>query len=212
MTWWVSTLRQLEDAIDFHLGNGEFVIDVETRGEFPLDPRRNEVYWIVLAGPGRTDVIPFGHPVGEQNGTTKEPRLCNDGKIRNYTIPTFGPPPAQLRPADVMSALKRLLFSDCLKIGHNIKFDLESLEKYFGERIPGPYADTWAVFLLNENRHDYRLGPVVERLFGHKLDKSISGVLDKTAFAKVLRYVHRDGRFTWLTWVKLRESLHTRPG
>ena len=47
--------------------------------------------------------------------------------------------PKQLRPAEVMDALEPLMFSDRGKLGHNVKFDLQTIAKYYGGGIPpGP--------------------------------------------------------------------------
>jgi len=62
----ILTLDQLELLVDDYMQFEEYVFDVETMGEHRDDPYRNEVFWISLAGPGRADAIPCGHPVGER--------------------------------------------------------------------------------------------------------------------------------------------------
>lgn len=199
----VLTRRALDDAVEdlFYSGNA-FVVDVETKGRYRLDPRRNEVFWVGFAGAGgRSVVIPCGHPVGRVNGETKEPRQDRNGRTRWFRVPTFTAPPAQLRVGEVMEAIRPLFWSPLRIIGHNIKFDIESCAKYWGELPPGPYADTQMTeFLLNENRHQYSLDKICERRLGVKMDKSISAEVEKHPFAVAARYLHLDVRRDWQIW------------
>ena len=106
---------------------------------------------------GRTDVIPMGHPNGEFLHWDKDLLLSGQRKVEagkelkdaDYSKneakwkPVFGSPPEQLLPGDVFKALKPLFFSDKLKIGHNVKFDLKSIAKYYRGVVPSkPYFDT----------------------------------------------------------------------
>jgi DNA polymerase-1 len=56
-----------------------------------------------------------------------------------------------------------LLFSARTKIGHNLKFDLESIAKYYGGAVPpGPYTDTLILtHVLDENLDRYDLKNLV---------------------------------------------------
>lgn len=180
-----------------------FAFDVETKGQWRLDPRRNDVFWMVLAGPGaRTEVIPFGHPNGKRTGTTTEPREDKTGNVRNFKVPVFGPPPKQIAVDDVMSILRPLFFQPGIrKIGANIKFDIGSCAKYWGALPTGPFGDVQTLaHLLNENLREYKLGKLIERAFGKTYDKSIGIELEKFDFATAANYTHYDGRYTWLTW------------
>ena len=80
----------------------------------------------------------------------------------------YGDPPEQLWPNEVCRALQPLLFSDRGKIGHNVKFDLQSLAKYYGDVIPpGPYHDTIILrHCLAEDLDDYDLKTLVCEWFG----------------------------------------------
>ena len=51
-------------------------------------------------------------------------------KIKVTRLPVYSKAPAQLFPNDVCELIAPLMFSDQGKIGHNLKFDLESLAKY----------------------------------------------------------------------------------
>jgi len=71
----------------------------------------------------------------------------------------FGPAPEQLTAGEVFKALKPLLHSDKVKIGHNLKFDLQSVTKYIGQ-LPTPnyFCTLNAAFILdNQNRNDLGL-------------------------------------------------------
>lgn len=198
----VFTESRLNEVVDEFCTFDEFVFDVETKGKWRLDPRRNEVFWIVLAGPGaRTEVIPFGHPNGRRTGTGFEPRVGKDDKTRNYRVPIYAPPPPQLRRDTVMSALKPLFWQPSRIIGHNVKFDIESCGKYWGELPPGPFGDTATLaHLKNENHRKYKLGEVLQRELGRTYDKSLGIELETYSFKEAAKYCHYDGRYTWLLW------------
>lgn len=198
----VFSRTRLQEVVDEFITFDEFVFDVETKGEWRLDPRRNEVFWIVLAGPGaRTEVIPFGHPHGRRTGTGIELRTDKNGTVKRFKVPTYGPAPKQLSTEYVMSTLKPLFFSAARKIGHNVKFDIESSAKYWGELPPGPFGDTQSLaHLKNENFHKYKLGEVLERELGVKYDKSLGIQLETYSFQEAAFYTHCDGRYEWLLW------------
>lgn len=198
----IFTESRLHEVVDEFCTFDEFVFDVETKGKWRLDPRRNEVFWIVLAGPGaRTEVIPFGHPNGRRTGTGLEPRVDRNGTTKNFRVPVYGPPPPQLRRDTVMSALKPLFWQPSRIIGHNVKFDIESCGKYWGELPPGPFGDTATLaHLKDENKRKYKLGEVLERELGRKYDKSLGIELETYSFQQAAKYCHYDGRYTWLLW------------
>ena len=139
----ITTQQQLDDLVNYYLTQPSFAFDVETVGENRIQPVVNDVMWISLATDGRTDVIPMGHPNGEFLHWDKEMLLSGQRKFAagkeltdaDYSknqakwTPVFGAPPAQLLPGDVFKALKPLFFSNKLKIGHNVKFDLKSIAK-----------------------------------------------------------------------------------
>ena len=62
----VRSLDTLDELVADYSEFEEFCVDVETKGPHRDDPRRNDVFWISLAGPGRADAIPCGHPLGER--------------------------------------------------------------------------------------------------------------------------------------------------
>jgi DNA polymerase-1 len=75
--------------------------------------------------------------------------------------------PSQLKP------LRSLLASDCLKIGHNLKFDLMMLSK-IGLPVSSPLFDTYLAYkvLTAGLKKTCSLEAIAKKLLGIKLDKS----------------------------------------
>lgn len=210
---------QLQEAVDYLLQFPRFVIDLETT--WGKTAHTNDVFWVGLAGPGRVYLIPCGHPKGrlleaahyEQHlPPENERKVLKNGELsqakKKYLIPArFGPPPAQMYPGQVFSLLEPLLFSDRIKAGHNVKFDLLSAAKYYNGRIPpGPYDDSMLVtHVLDENRLQYDLKntvmdwlriPSAERkLFYPNLGRQ--GV-ENFSIDEAARYLAKDVRYSWL--------------
>ena len=170
----IRTREQLEEALAHVLTYDEFVVDVETNF---AHPKVNEVSWVGLSVPDKVVLIPMGHPKGvlltpsyteKRLPPEEERKVLKSGKLSNlkkpYTIPaTFADPGPQLRQDVVFEILEPLFFSDRTKIGHNLKFDLESIAKYYGGRIaPGPYVDTILLtHVLDENLDRYGLKELI---------------------------------------------------
>src|ERR1700691_5728812 len=112
----------LKDAVAYFLTQPEFVFDFEFMGENRGVPHLTALNWLAMKPNGAAVVIPFGHPIGsKQVGEHKEPRLCADGKIRNYTVPDWEPAPPQISPANVMDITRPLFFHPAIrKIGHGV--------------------------------------------------------------------------------------------
>lgn len=186
----VTSREQLARLVVAYSEFDHFAVDLETIGtresraaaktkDVPaLDEMTNQVLWIGMAGPGRVDCIPLGHPEG----------------------------PVQLRRSEVLSALKPLFFSDRLKINQNIKFDILTLAKYWGEIPPGPYLDTGTlVHIFNENLREYNLGYLVEHYLGfsyRKLAKE-GTPMDKFPFWDVALYAGLDAKLALLLYQKI---------
>ena len=220
----VLTAEQLEKLVADYSDFDEFSVDVETKGPYRGDPRRNDVFWVSLGGPGRADVVPCGHPLGERcfvedelhrispQNKFQERRINEDsGKWKWFDIPEpFTDPPAQLWISDVITALRPLFFSPRRKVGQNVKFDIQSLAKYFGEMPPGPYADTLvAAKLINENHHAYRLGDQVKRAFKYEYDKIGKKGPELFPYSEAYLYSFLDAKYTWLLWMLYKEQLET---
>jgi DNA polymerase I-like protein with 3'-5' exonuclease and polymerase domains len=167
----VLTEDDLQEAVEHIMRFDHFTVDVET--DFAPHPRVNTISWVGIAVPDRVFLIPMGHPLGRMlTPETREKvippeserKVLKSGALskakRLTTIPaTFGPPPAQLRPDVVFAALEPVFFSERTKINHNLKFDIESIAKYYGGRVmPGPYIDTLVLtHVLDENLSQYGL-------------------------------------------------------
>lgn len=210
----------LDEVVKAYLAMDEFVIDVETVGPARIDPRRNEVLWIGLAGKGRSDVIPMGHPNGELQEIKRGllpsgvHRLAEGKPLRKGDVSksasrvrkVFDEPPAQLYPNTVFEALRPLLFSERRKIGANIKFDLESIAKYYsGELAPPLYGDVIiADFLLDDTHtNQMSLAHITKRRLGYDMPKGVGKEVEAYSLQEVARYLHGDVKFTWLLWQEI---------
>jgi DNA polymerase I-like protein with 3'-5' exonuclease and polymerase domains len=217
----VTDYKELKEIVKIYSDFEEVVFDVETRAtngekDGALDPRTNEIYWISIAGPGRADVIPMGHPNGDP--IRWEPALTPTGRLStaaNATPkPVFAAPPEQLWPEEVFGGLEPIFFSKGRRlVNHNIKFDLETIAKYYGGKLPPPrYGETGVMaHLLNENHiggKPYSLGACVKREIDFAYEKSIGVDLTKVPFKTAARYSYWDAKYTWLLWRELKQKLH----
>jgi DNA polymerase-1 len=194
----VLTEEALAEVVSAYENFEAFAFDVETRSHRPsrdpkgrkgqqkdipaLDTMTNEVFWISLAGPGRGDVIPCGH--------------------------TFDGSPKQLTKTQVFQALRPLFFSGKVKIGHNIKFDLQSVAKYYGDEVPpAPYCDTQTmVHLIDEtygNKGGFNLKNLASKIIGYEYREKIGDLVDKVEFERVARYSLVDAKMAWLIYWKV---------
>lgn len=191
------------------------------------DPLVNEIIWIGLATYGRSDVIPVGHPHGKMLKPARrekipvsmayppgDPRLLTkSGAVSNRTVErslpaVFAPPPQQLDIADVIEVIRPLFFSDQIKIAHNVKFDMKTLTKYFGEYPTRPYVDLMLPqHLLTETLPDYRLESLVKRHYKKGYEKLGKAGVHNFSFAKAALYTSQDCRYEWLLWRKLSDRL-----
>lgn len=220
----IFTTEQLQELVDHYQTVDEFVFDVETLGAHRGDPRQNIVAWISLATDGRTDVIPMGHPNGEYLDT--EYPLLPSAKIRQAKgLPLrpqdyskdekkakkiFSDAPEQLSPAEVFSALKPLFMSDKRKIGHNVKFDLQSVAKYMGGLPTRTYGCTLiAAFILdNQNRlGGLGLDDCLKREFGYEMVKGVGKEIEQHSFDEVAKYSGLDSEWTWKLWKQLSKQM-----
>lgn len=210
----ITTPEQLQEFVNYYSNVSAFAFDVETIGEDRIYPVINDVCWISFATDGRVDVIPMGHPNGELSGYDKP--LLLEGKRRllagkevldsHYSkdtrkwVPIFGEPPKQLTPRQVFDAIKPLMFGPALKIGHNVKFDLKSIAKYFSGKVPNkPYFDTlMAAFIVNNlNKFDLSLKSCVKRELGVDMAKGVGENVALHAFSDVANYSGIDAELTW---------------
>ena len=203
-----------------------FVLDLETTMGTPIS---NRVRWVGLGSYAETYLIPVEHPKGvviEREHKIKKARHLlyppEDPRhwtpvthqpshtMEEVTIPTvYADPPEQLPAGDVADIIKPLLFSDRAKIGSNVKFDIQSLCKYYDKMPPGPYHDTVILrHILNENLLEegigYGLKPLTYKTFGWSKERRKSypdlGKQDVANFGldEVARYLCKDLRYAWL--------------
>ena len=214
----ITTKEQLKELVVYYLKQNAFAFDVETVGDHRGVPAVNEVLWISLATHGRGDVIPLGHPNGEFIELIRP--LTGQGEKRvaaglmarplDYSRDdkkaekVFGPAPVQLFPAEVFKELELLMFkSDILTIGHNLVFDLCSVAKYYGGRIPaGPYFDTLMGSFLYDNKNKGKLGldDCLQRELGFSMQKGIGHKVEEYSFQEVAKYSYLDSKYTFLLW------------
>ena len=210
----ITTKKQLEDLVAYYSKQKAFAFDVETVGENRGQPVVNDVLWISLATDGRVDVIPMGHPNGEFLHWDKELLLSGQRKVAagkkltelDYSKnqakwkPVFDSPPEQLFPGEVFAALKPLFFSDKLKIGHNIKFDLKSIAKYYRGKVPSkPFFDTlMAAFIVdNRNKNSLGLDDVAKKYLKIEVKKGVGAQVEVHSFSDVAHYSGFDAEVTW---------------
>lgn len=220
----ITIKEQLSDLVEFYSKVDVFAFDVETIGENRGQPVVNDVLWISLATEGRTDVIPMGHPNGEFLRWDKELLLSGQRKVAagkelkeiDYTKnkakwkPVFDSPPDQLFPGEVFTALKPLFFSDKLKIGHNVKFDLQSVAKYYRGKVPSkPYFDTlMAAFVVdNRNKNSLGLDDVAKKYLNIEVKKGIGAEVEIHSFSDVAYYSGFDAEVTWKLYKVLAPQL-----
>lgn len=220
----ITTKEQLEELVEFYSKVDGFAFDVETVGENRIQPVVNDVLWISLATDNRTDVIPMGHPNGEFISWDKELLLSGQKKTvagkelkeTDYSknqakwTPVFGAPPEQLLPGEVFKLLKPLFFSDQLKVGHNIKFDLKSIAKYYRGVVPNkPFFDTLMAAFVIDNRNRGKLGlkDCSEKYLKIKVEKGIGAMVEVHSFSDVAHYSGFDSEVTWKLYKELQPKL-----
>lgn len=215
----ITDLDALAEMVEHYAGQEAWVYDVETMPPYASAPsdwrgnaKRNVVKVIGFASEGRVDVLPLGFPNGEF--THREYDILPSGRVSKdirKSRPIFTPPPAHLHwTADVKALLHRLFFSDALKIGQNLKFDLTSIAKHFKGFIPwGPYNDTQIMSFLIDNRvkGDNDLAAIVLRETGVELVKGVGKKIEDHGFDEVMQYTGLDAHHTWEAWKILRDKI-----
>jgi DNA polymerase-1 len=191
----VTTVEQLDAWIAEAHESGLLAIDTETDG---LDSIAANLVGICLAtAPGRACYIPVGHVSGEG---------------------MFAEPVAQLPLVEVAARLRPLLADEgVIKIGHNIKYDLNILARH-GLPVCAPIEDTMVMSF------DLDAG---QSLAGHGMDELSKAILDYTciaykevtgsgksavSFAQVpldqaTRYAAEDADVTWRLWTRLKPRI-----
>ena len=219
----ITTQEQLTEMVAAYMQADAFVFDVETVGDHRGDPRQNIITWIALATENRVDVIPMGHPNGEYVRTeypllpSAQDRIIKGLPIRasDYSkdekkaTKIFTEAPEQLTKGEVFKGLKPLFESDKVKIGHNLKFDLQSVTKYLGKLPAQPYACTLnAAFIINtQDRMNLGLDDCLKREFDYNMVKGVGKEVEVYSFDEVATYAALDAEWTWKLWVKYSNQL-----
>jgi DNA polymerase I-like protein with 3'-5' exonuclease and polymerase domains len=140
----------------------------------------------------------------------KELKETDYSKNQAKWTPVFDAPPEQLLPGDVFKALKPLFFSDQLKVGHNIKFDLKSIAKYYRGVVPKkPFFDTLMAAFVIDNRNRGKLGlkDCAEKYLKIKVEKGIGAMVEVHSFSEVAHYSGFDSEVTWKLYKELAPKL-----
>lgn len=224
----ITTTEQLNEMIEYYLKQDSFAYDLETVGPNRGITVLNDVLWISLATHGRGDVIPLGHPNGNEEETiypltgVGQKRLEQGLPIRpsDYSrdikkaTKTFSPPPKQLFPAEVFEALKPLLFGEGrLVVGHNLIFDLTSLAKYYDGQVPtGPYFDTMIASFIYDNRNKNQCGldACLAREFDYHMVKGVGKEVEAYDFNTVATYAYLDAKYTFMLYKHLNPLIDER--
>lgn len=209
---------ELRDLVNDYLDADEpFAFDIETMGEDRSNPLVAHVVWLSLANPYRSDVIPMGHPHGELISERLAPNKKGRERMERgipyeelnpkYDLSTveierfWHPAPEQLDRMVAMPILKPLFQSHLLKVGHNIKFDLHGMGKYFVGGIDGPFFDTMIASWLFDSRRvtgkmrgvgGLGLADCLKRELGHTMEKGIGKRIEDHPFSAVAKYALLD--------------------
>jgi DNA polymerase I-like protein with 3'-5' exonuclease and polymerase domains len=224
----ITTKEQLDEMLEYYLKQDVFAYDLETVGPNRGVTVLNEVLWLSFATHGRGDVIPLGHPNGddvelvypltgqgqkrvEQGLKARPSDYSRDAK---KATKVFSEPPVQLFPAEVFSALKPLFFGDKrLVVGHNLIFDLTSIAKYYDGNVPtGPYFDTMVASFIydNKNKNKCGLDDCLAREFEYHMVKGVGKEVEAYGFNEVAKYAYLDARYTFLLYRKLDALIEER--
>lgn len=201
----VTDKGQLQNLVAVLLTRPAFAFDVEAQGENRGVAHLMNVSWISFASYGIAFTVPMGHPIGDKViGRHKEPRADKNGKIRQFWVDDYEPPPEQLDPEFVWETLKPLFADpDIIKIADDITVDVPAVSRFLGFVPVPPYDDPKVTDqLLNENLRKYGLKERTWDLFEIRYDKNNTGrCVEKWPFSMVGRYSVEDSVYTFMRWV-----------
>jgi DNA polymerase I-like protein with 3'-5' exonuclease and polymerase domains len=211
----VTSKETLDAAIGLLLRQEAFAFDIEAQGEHRGVPHLCDVTWISLASDHVTCAIPMGHPAGSrQAGTRTEPKLCADGKIRQYRKPVWEPPPPQLDRSYVFDRLRPLFLNDRqVKVCADQTVDSVAIAKYLGE-VPWPPYDCVITmdWLLDENRLQHGVKPQAWDYFRCRYDRHGTGrAIECFPFAAAGHYSAMDAMYEWFLYKRHRALLAADP-
>lgn len=203
---------RLVEAVSYFQTQPGFSFDYEAQGPHRGVAHLADLSWISMATQGAAIVVPFGHPIGTTiTGYHKEPRLCTDGKTRNYTMPDYEPPPKQISKANVFEILRPLFFrEDIMKSAHGAVYDVTASAKDFGEVIPGPLNCTVVQsWLLDENRRRHGLKYLTKDFYEFYYDdEEVGKCVEKYPFNKVAHYSYCDAVYAEILRERFTPQIH----
>lgn len=214
----ILTPEDLRREVQYFGDKGSFFFDVESIPSEPgLDdrgvPARNNVTWMGISGHGRVIKIPMGHPIGNEIiGEGIEPRLCADGKIRNYKVPIFSKPPEHMNQEQVFGMLNPLFADpDIIQIAHGATFDGASVAKYRRSSLGKPLVPAGKLIctiemhhLVDENQMRYGLKYVTKDQYKFTYDDaSIGKTVERFRMNEVAQYLHYDLVYGWQEYKRL---------
>jgi DNA polymerase I-like protein with 3'-5' exonuclease and polymerase domains len=203
---------RLGEAVKYFSTKPGFSFDYEAQGPHRGVAHLADLSWISMACQGAAIVVPFGHPIGTRiTGYHKEPRLCTDGKTRNYTMPDYEPPPRQIPKANVFDILRPLFMrEDIIKSAHGAVYDITACAKDFGEVIPGPLNCTVVQsWLLDENRRRHGLKYLTKDFYEFYYDdEEVGKCVEKYPFNKVAHYSYCDAVYAEILRERFTPQIH----
>lgn len=193
----VTTREALDQWVAEAYETGLLAIDTETTS---LNAHLAELVGISLSpAEGRACYIPIAHR-GEAAG---ELSLDGGGEVPNLPL------------AEAVDALKDILLDDSvLKIGQNIKYDMEVLARH-GLRL-APIDDTMVLsYVLDGGQHGHGMDELAELFLGHQTIKysEVAGkgkdaiTFDRVPLDKALNYAAEDADVTLRLWKTLKPRL-----
>lgn len=231
----ITTLDDLSNMVDDYMRGTEFTFDVETMGEHSLNPLLASPIWLSLANADRFDTIPMGHPNGDLKREWLKPNKKGEDRMARgvayedlnpkYDLTVkyereFFPPPEQLAVEDVIPVITPMFETfGILKIGHNIKYDIHVMDKFFDKGLQGPYFDTMiGAWILDSRRvkgarvgvPDLTLKSCVYEELGVEMEKGIGSDISQHTFADVDEYSGLDAKLTHELSLALRARLGSR--
>lgn len=189
----------LQDWLKSVPGHGILAIDTETTS---LTPSTTTLVGISLArAPGEACYIPVNH---------RDPQSGSGGEFDFSAAPV-----KQIPSGDIVQILAPILADpSILKIGHNLKFDMQVLAQH-GLHI-APYDDTMLLsFALSAGAHGHGMNELAVLHFGHQMItfNDIAGTgkkqitFDRVPLDKACDYAAEDADYTLRLWHRLKPEI-----
>ncbi|WP_119679471.1 DNA polymerase I [Indioceanicola profundi] len=202
----VTDLDTLDGWIARATEAGVVAVDTETVGLTPMSAKLVGISMSVE--PGRACYIPLGH-------VDPSAPAASAGGLDFGTAPSA---PKQIAVEDAISRLRPLLEDPAvLKVGHNVKFDLQVLRKAAGGDLRiAPLDDTMLLsYVLGAGKHGHGMDELAVRLLGHSCVSydSVTGTgkaritFDRVPLDKATEYAAEDADITLRLWQVLKHDV-----